>query len=252
MIQSGDYQILNDIINLQDIERTIIKEQTYSDVSSTSQENALNRINDLSTLRQNLYQTLSGVYMDEAIQTGQDGQDIHNQYTTAKLVEKELSENKINLQKMKNLKYDTVKQVEINTYYKKQAMAQTSILKSITLICIPVLLLSILLNKQMIPSGIGTTLIIVILVVGCIMIGYKVWDYVRRDNMNFDEYKWYWNNSSQQQSVYEYDVSQLQQWGESIDLSDSMKSLSADLGTCIGQGCCSEGMIYDSISNKCT
>ena len=53
---NGDAQILNDIQNLQDIEKSIHKEILSS---NTSQEEALIRINELSSLRQTLYNSLN-------------------------------------------------------------------------------------------------------------------------------------------------------------------------------------------------
>ena len=65
--------------------------------------------------------------------------------------------------------------------------------------------------------------------------------------MNFDEYKWNWDAQSTQQSEYTYDDNQLQRLGPYSEISN----LSKDLGTCIGQGCCSNGTTIDTTQNMC-
>jgi len=50
-------------------------------------------------------------------------------------------------------------------------------------------------NMGLIPSNLKALLIIIIVILGCISIGYQVIDLSNRDNMNFDEYNWRFNKN---------------------------------------------------------
>ena len=57
-----------------------------------------------------------------------------------------------------------------------------------------------------------------------------------RDNMNYQEYDWYFDPNAAPS-------------GSSS--SDDPWISGVDLGTCIGNACCSEGLVYDSALNQC-
>ena len=78
--------------------------------------------------------------------------------------------------------------VEINTYYSKRYEAQANIMKRLVLICIPLLILAVLMQKGKIPQRLGGALISAVLVIGVIMVGSLSYDLMKRDKMNFDKY----------------------------------------------------------------
>ena len=69
-------------------------------------------------------------------------------------------------------------------------MAQAGVMKIFIYMCIPVLILAVLANMGFLPNYIAGFLIIAAIVVGIIYIYYAMSDINRRDEMNFDEYKW--------------------------------------------------------------
>ena len=252
-MDSGNAQILNDIQNLQDVEKSIHKEVLSS---GTSQEEALRRINELSSMRQTLYKSLNNSYNNKAIEVGDDGIDIYNQYTTSQIVEDELNNARKKLSAAKKDRYDTEKKMEMNTYYEKQNNAKIQILKNIVFYCVCLLVTVAIYKSKILPSILVKMIIITILGFGFTTTLYKIWDYMVRDNMNFDEYNWYWTNNPEQKSIYEYDKEQLEQWfgGVSEEVDNAANQLYEDvssLGQCIGQSCCADGTYYDSTQNKC-
>jgi hypothetical protein len=76
-----------------------------------------------------------------------------------------------------------------------------------------------------------------IIVIGAIILGYQILDLSNRDNMNWDEYNWYFNRESAP--------------------SDSTTTTASDPWTtpsltCVGEECCiNNGLVYDSSLNIC-
>ena len=62
---------------------------------------------------------------------------------------------------------------------------------------VPLLGLAILTNKSILNKEITNYLYAVIIVIGFIVVGKQVYDILSRNNMNFDEYDWNFNPSSQ-------------------------------------------------------
>jgi len=83
-------------------------------------------------------------------------------------------------------------------------------------------------------------LLVIVSIVGGIYIWKIVFSIVLRDPMNYEEYDWYFNqNNAPVASI--------------TDSSDpwASKSSSSNLGSCIGDACCSDGLTYDSGLNQC-
>jgi hypothetical protein len=139
--------------------------------------------------------------------------------------------------------------VEINDYYGKRYGAQADLMKTITLFCIPLLILAVLMQKGIIPRNIGGGLMSLILVIAILYCGRMWWDISSRDNMNFDEYNWYWDPAANDPTVYEYDKEQVQ--GAVDESEDALQGLGKDLGTCVGDACCSSGMSFDQDKLQC-
>ena len=109
----------------------------------------------------------------------------------------------------------------------------------VVIICIPVLILTILASKEIIPSRLNVLLSGIIIIIGAFIIGAKVIDLSNRDNMNYDEYNWYFDKSEAPTST-----------------SDSSSSSSSDpwatpTVTCVGAECCYDNSTYDSVQNIC-
>jgi hypothetical protein len=176
-----------------------------------------------------------------------------NQITTAGIIENELNNAKQTLSALEDERYNSLRMVQINEYYGKRYGAQADLMKTITLFCIPLLILAILMQKGMIPSNIGGPLMSIVLIIAIIYCGRMWWDISRRDNMNFDEYNWFWDPAANNPTVYEYDKEQIQGAVQGVvdDSEDALNSLGKDLGTCVGDACCSTGMTFDKDKLQC-
>jgi hypothetical protein len=131
--------------------------------------------------------------------------------------------------------------VEINNYYGKKYEFQTDIMKIVILTCVPVLVISILLKKGLIPNLIATGLIIIIIAAGVIAVARKVIDLNRRNSFNFDQYDHPFNP---------YAVSVTKSKTETTNLADINKMENPFL--CIGPACCTDAStVWDDATKKC-
>jgi hypothetical protein len=91
-------------------------------------------------------------------------------------------------------------------------------------------------NKGILPNMLYYILLVIIAVIGSYFFWVRFASSIMRDNMNYQEYNWYFDpNSAPSGSASSSDP-----W-----LSNSIP------GTCIGQSCCSDGQTYNSKINQC-
>ena len=249
--QERHAQTLKSIQELQDVERQLyinLEAQAAAGADLSEQKAIVDRINEISTARITLYNTLKGMY--SVMQTSVAGtrNELVDQMTITGVVEQELNNTKSSINALTDEKNNKLRMVEINTYYGKRYQAHTGLMKLIILICIPLLILAILGKKGLVPSNIASGLATVIIAIGAILVVRRLWDLDRRDNMNYDEYDWYFDQNASSPTVWEYDRDHLfnkdtvKDWGESLGQS---------VGLCVDDQCCPDGYSYDSDINKC-
>tara|TARA_Y100000766_G_C18406225_1_gene365104 strand:- start:3 stop:548 length:546 start_codon:yes stop_codon:yes gene_type:complete len=140
--------------------------------------------------------------------------------------------------------------VEINTYYSKKYKAYGDLMKVIIMICIPILILSILSNKNIIPSSIARGVSIFIILIASVYIITQMYDLYIRNNMNYDEYDFSFDAKQQlkEDTGHGKNITQVLK-DELKDIIDPAKK-KFNIG-CIGSECCSNDMIYDKQINRC-
>jgi hypothetical protein len=74
------------------------------------------------------------------------------------VIENELNDSKRRLNLLQAEKNNKIRLVGINTYYGKQYNAHKQIMKTIVFVCLPVLILTILTNKGILPSRLNALL----------------------------------------------------------------------------------------------
>ena len=236
---------IKNIKDLQDLEKSLYAslENSASSPNPPSlqqQEQSINRINELSNMRSTLFNNLKDSYSMNQYQVAQTRNDLVDELTTIKVIEGELNNSKKQMNALKREKIDKLRMVEINTYYGKRYEANADLMKFIIFTCIPILILTILNKKNIIPSKIANVLMAIIIVFFIIMMWYKITDILFRDNMNFDHYK------------FPFDPTDVD-----LDNSDSnnIEFLPPEFDPtieCVGDACCTgQGMVYDSEKNIC-
>ena len=236
-LQERNAQLLNDISQLQIQEKELYSNLEDQTLSSEQKQQIINKINDISQTRLNLYANMKDMYSYYQKNVTSSRDTLGEQMTAIDIIENELNQAKIRLNVLENEKNSKIRLVEINTYYGKQYNAHASIMKTIVLFCIPIIILAILANSGILPPTLYAFITGLIIVIGVFIIGYKLLDLSNRDNMNWDEYNWYFNKSDAPT--------------DSNDGSTSSDPWATPSVTCIGSECCYQGSTYDPVQNIC-
>jgi hypothetical protein len=241
-MQERNEQTLTDIQNLQSIEKDLYnnleKDSASGLLTPEKKDKLINKINEISQMRINLYSNLRNNYSFYQENVIDSRYTLDEQTAAINIVENELNEAKQRLKMLEDEKYNKLRYVEINTYYGKQYNDHTSVMKIIIFICVPILILSILANKGLIPSNIYGALLGIILIIGVIVLGSKLIQMANRDNMNYDQFNWYFNKNDADTTSTTEDTSGTDPWETSTS-------------ECVGALCCTDGTYFDASLNIC-
>ena len=247
----SDQTILDNIDKLQNTEQALIDRLNVISSQSTTNPSEITsiitQINSISDGRIALFKTLS----DRAniLQTGASNsrEDLVAQITLLNVVEDQLNQARTKLSSLQGKNDTKLRLVQINTYYGQRYEAQSELMKLVILVCIPILILFILKKKGMLPETIGKYAIGITIAVGGIFVIRKVWDISMRNNMNFDEYDWkYEDPSDHTPSIWEYNKKNL------FNFDNPIKTVIGNLGLCVGADCCANGLYFDEDKQKCS
>lgn len=236
-VQQNNEQILNDIQSLQQMEQQLFNSlETNPNMTPEQQQKVVEKMNQLSNMRINLYQTLSGVnnYFENALNTSVGS--LKQQAVAIEIVESELNKAKRRLELLEEEKNNKIRLVEINTYYGDKYAEHSQLMKIIIFTLIPVIILGFLNNKGLLPNMIYNILLIIIAFIGAYFFWRRFASIITRDNMNYQEYNW----SFDPNSVSTGTSSTTDPWLSSTNY-----------GTCVGNACCSDGLVYDDSLNQC-
>jgi len=238
-LQSGD-EIINQIKSLQTTEMKLYDSLESRSLNTDQQMQIIDRINQISEMRIKLYGFLKNMYSYYQEDVSDSRNTMNQQMVSVDLIENELNDSKRRLNLLEAQKNNKIRLVEINTYYGKQYDSHKQIMKIVAIICIPVLILSVLANKGIIPPRLNTLMIGIIIIIGLFIIGAKIIDLSNRDNMNFDEYDWYFdkNNAPTTSTEEDTNTSESDPWA-------------TPTYTCSGAECCYDNSTYDETQNKC-
>jgi hypothetical protein len=238
----GVEQIIRNIKDMQTTEMKLYTDLDNPQLTEAQRTNIINQINQIGETRSTLYNSLNNMASTYQQNVSTSQNTLQQQVFALDIVENELNEAKVRMKALENEKYNKLRLVEINTYYGKRFSAHKEIVKVVVYVCIFMLITIILGKKEILPRNIYITLNGMIIVIGIIVIGKKVIDLSNRDNMNFDEYDWY------------FDKSQAPADTSTTSDSDPWETVTT---TCIGEACCPnvEGtpnlMMYDSVKKVC-
>ena len=237
-VQENTTQILNDIQSLQTIEQQLFSSlEENTGLTTEQQQKMVEKINDISKMRINLYETLNNVnsFFQNALANSKG--TLLEQTTAIDIVEKELNTSKKRLKILEEEKNNKIRLVEINNYYGEKYAEHSGLMKIVVIMLIPILILAILFNKGILPEKIYYILIVIISIIGGVYIWKTMFSIMLRDPMNYQEYDWYFNPDTAPKAS---STSSTDPWAKSIGG-----------GTCIGDACCSDGLVYDSELNQC-
>lgn len=238
---TNNEQLLNDIQNLQNIEQNLFNSiDTNPNLTPDEQEKIINKINSISQMRINLYKTLGKInnFYQDALNNSQI--TLQQQKTAIHLVENQLNNSKQKLNFLETENNNKIRLIEINDYYEQKYAEHSSLMKYIILMLIPIIIVSLFYNVGLLSNRIFYLLIVIISIIGSIFIIYRLLSIWSHDNMNYQEYDWSFNKKSAPSAN-----------NSSSNKTDPWTSPNLNIGTCIGNSCCSPGTIYDEKIHKC-
>lgn len=241
-LQENNEKVLNDIKQLQQQEQdlfTSLQDKISSKtITPEQQEKITNKINELYQMRLNLYALLKDNFSFYENDVSSSANTLKEQKYAIDIIEKQLKIERVKLAKLEETKYNKLREIEFNSSYAAQYQAQTDILKTIAFWCIPLIIIILLSNQGLIPSGLANLLIALVILIGGAIIIRKIIDSLNRDNMNYNEYNWNFNPSN-------------------VDTDTTSSSRTIDPwdrkfnATCVGAMCCSDNQTFDDQQNKC-
>jgi hypothetical protein len=233
---SASENIITNISELQDMEQNLQNSLDASpSLNAGQRQQIVQKINQLSTIRANLYATIGDLndgYVDNLTST----QNIlGDQLAAIQIIENELEESRNNLREKTELKNNTQRMIEINSYYADKYAESTDLMKIIIYMLVPIIILALLNRNNLIPINVYYVLVVIIGVIAGIYICYRLSHIWSRNNMEYDTYDWRFaaNSAPGPGKIIE------DPWGLDIP------------STCIGQLCCSTGMNWNSTLGKC-
>lgn len=233
--------MMNNLTKLQNMELDLYKEleAKVSSGGTTAEKDLLvSRIQTLSDTRMDMYRDLMDNYEIIRQSVGQTRGDLVDQLALIDIVQQQLDSLRMQAGNLSSIKTGKERMIEINTYYGKKYMAQKELMQIIILTCVPLLILSLLTKFGKIATNISIMIGAVVLIIGAYYTVMKLIDINRRSKLVFDEYDW-----GGAPPTGDLDA------GAGAGAGASMSGFG--IGSCIGQHCCSPGMIYNSELNKC-
>ena len=188
-LSMSQQQMLTSVQNLQDAQKGLMHK--YASATTPAEQTKIaNEMDKNETIRSNLLRSIgtTTVVSNQLVANKKD--ETNNRKLLMKLANDELDAARTQMEDAKTSQSEKKRMIQLNTYYGKRFMAQSGVMKIFIYMCVPVLILAILANMGFLPNYVAGFLIVAAIVVGLIYIYGAVSDINRRDETNFDEYKW--------------------------------------------------------------
>ena len=124
--------------------------------------------------------------------------------------------------------------IEVNTYEAKRLNLTKKVMQTIVAVCIALIVLTFLYNKKIVGANIAKYLFAAIVIGSLLHLGSIMLDINKRDNMNFDRYK------------FDFDPEAAKAL---LDAKNAKNK--GDMGGCVNNNCCSEGTMWSKENSKC-
>jgi hypothetical protein len=239
----SDDQILADIERLQTIEKELFANlETNGGLSAEQQNKIIEKINSISDMRIDLYQTIGGMNQFYKTSLTNSEDTLNEQKVAIGIIEKELNDSKQKIDELKNAKIGKLRAIELNSYYSDAYEEKTQLMKVLFYTLLPIVIISFLYKRGILPGFVFNSLTVLIIFVGSYFALKYLTSIFMRDNMNYQEYDWFFNKANAPKAT-PGDGTETDPWAL------------GSLGICIGEACCPEsnedGLVYDTTMNKC-
>lgn len=189
--------IMNNIQNLQSMETDLFNSlESTPNLSQDQKISMLNKINQLSQIRISLYNTLNNMndFYENALTTSNN--TLTEQTAAIEIIENELNKTKQQMDSLADTKNNKIRLIEINRYYGERYSEHAKLMKIIIFMSIPIIILTFLNKKNILPNSIFLLLIVIITIIGSIFLLPCLFSIMTRNNMEYDTYDWVFNTNS--------------------------------------------------------
>jgi hypothetical protein len=232
--------LLTNIESLQKREQILFHrlETEQNNLTEAQKNEIISEINEIVQNRISLYQSIGSINHLYTVGLSNASQALKDQATAVIVVEQGLNEAKLKMKYLEQEKLNKLRLIEINTYYGEKYKEHATIMKIIVITLLIIFLFSFLYSRGLIWTNLYYILVILVGGIGGILLVNALISALNRDNMNYQEYNWYFNPKN----------APLPASGTKT-LLDPWKSESN--AVCMGQACCYQGSVWDSTVNVC-
>lgn len=151
------------------------------------------QIENLTGLRSNIFETIKLNYGLTQSDYNIQRKSYAQQLVALEIIENDLKNTSSKLRESILIRDNSERMVGINNYYTRRYEAHADIMKNIIFYCGIIILVIFLMRMGFISDEITSLLIIVALAIGIIIVGRKVLDLMRRNNIDYDKYNFPFN-----------------------------------------------------------
>lgn len=190
-----DTQFTN-IAELQDIQKQLFtdleKLAGSPDISKPDIQQQINdkfaQIDNLTKLRTNIFETIKANYGITQSDYNIQRRSYAQQLVALNIIENDLTNTSNQLKKSMTIRDNAERMVGVNNYYTRRYEAHADIMKHIIFYCGIIILAIFLMKMGVVTDEIASLIIIIALCFGIIIVGKKVYDLSRRNNIDYDKY----------------------------------------------------------------
>ena len=243
---------IDEIAKLQNQENVLLQKL---DQGNGNPENNISMINNLTSFRMHLFDSLEKRYNDFKDLGGDTDQRADQNIAMVNIIENNLTQSKKSLENINSTKGGKLRKIEINTYYNQKYQSYIEILYLMIQILIIILVLGLVRKIGFVPSNIMNAVLSIVCILGIFIVLYKTYDISNRNNMYFDEYDSFLNSHSlsDQPSILEYNKQNFLN-KVSGQINKNMKKVAAipaAFSGCVGDACCGKNTSWNSSLSKC-
>jgi hypothetical protein len=190
-----DTQFTN-IAELQDIQKNLFTDlEKLAGSPNIADEGIQQQINDkfaqidnLTKLRTNIFETVKANYGITQSDFNIQRRSYAQQLVALNIIENDLTNTTNQLKKSMTIRDNAERMVGVNNYYTRRYESHADIMKHIIFYCGIIILAIFLMKMGVVTEEITSLIIIIALCIGIIVVGKKVYDLSRRNNIDYDKY----------------------------------------------------------------
>lgn len=161
--------------------------------NTASNTELMNQINSINDIIRNLHQNQSELYSVYNTMITSTEKSLEEQGYATNIVSNEAANTTALLGSYDQEKANKLRLIEITNYYSEQYLDRTNIMKSIILMCIPLIILTVLKNKGLLNNNFFNWSIIILIVIEGIYLFKILLKAISHNNMQYQQYDWNFN-----------------------------------------------------------